>query len=270
MPVTFTQKDVATSCGPQSSCSGGTVGTNTFDHEMEDGASGGTTEVMADIAAGTSNLTLFFQSTALNQLTWDSGTWTVRLNVTTGDKNLSLEGIWICREASDCTTVATIGSDTSMSTTLNAGTYSWDISGVATDDTDGGSETDTVYIAMEVANGHMNSRTLGITPDRDVDSPIAKKTTAAATGQIGSGFGTGAVAVKELSGTATYASDGTAAENATVHVVDTNNNETLAEESTNASGDWNTTVGLNREVHVTIQHDDGTDQYNDDSYPYVS
>lgn len=270
MPLTFTQKDVATSCGPQPSCSGGAVGTNTIDREMEDGATGGSTEVTADIGGSTSNLTLFFQSTALNELVWESGTWTVRLNVTTGNMDLSLEGIWICREDSSCSTVATIGSDTSMSTQLDAGTYSWNISGVATDDTDGGSETDTVYIAMEVANSHMNARTLGITPDQTIDSPIESSATASATAQSGTGTGTSAAGLKEIAGTATYAADGTNAENATILVTDVANEDPVAETTVAADGTFSTTVPANAEVHVAIQHDDGTDQFNDESYPYVS
>ena len=74
-----------------------------------------------------------------------------------------------------------------------------------------------------------------------------------------------------VAGTVTYASDGTDVENATVHIVDTNTGEGLEMLSTDATGDYSTTVPGNHEVHVVARHEDADgNQYNAPSHHSIN
>lgn len=180
MAIDWVQEDTAATCGAISACSGQTVpGSATTDHSMAEGATAGNTEVLLDIPAGTNDIRAFFQSDQVGELTWEAGTWTVDINISTAANNLFITGVWICRVDDTCTSVATVASDTTFNRDISAaGTQTFSLSGVATDDTDGGAETDSAYVILRVQNDHsMTSRTLGITPNETISAPIESTVT---------------------------------------------------------------------------------------------
>lgn len=170
MSTTLTQTDNAADCGAMAACSGGTLGVATPTNEMDENGTAGTTEVTPEISSQTTEIAWFNQTNGgVGIDSWSSGTYTININVTTGDTDISLEGIYICRIDSSCNNLATVGSDTSMSQTMSAGTYSHDISGSSQST----SLTDDLYVIYEFSNinEHMSS-SIGITPDQDIVAPF--------------------------------------------------------------------------------------------------
>ena len=107
-------------------------------------------------------------------VTWDAGNWTIRLNVTTANMNLTWETAYICRVDSACANQATIGSATALAISLGTtGVKSTTISGAAQTPTAG----DDVVIVLGFANSAMTAQTFQATPDQLISSPF----TAAAT-----------------------------------------------------------------------------------------
>lgn len=185
MPITYTQTDALTDCSDFSACATGTVGSTTLESEIIEGGTAGTTEQSTDIPASSSRLISFFQTSGgVSSTSWDSGNYTVRWNVTTSQNNTSITGVWICRIDSSCSNLASVGSDTSLSIDISGGgIFSTTVSGTS----QSASSTDDLYIITEITNSHsMTSRSVGITPDQNIDTPISKSVsevgTASATG----------------------------------------------------------------------------------------
>lgn len=169
MPITYTQTDTAADCGAQAACSGGTLGTQTASTTCTEGGTGGSTEQTIEIGAGSTSICHFTQTTGgVGSATWESGTYTCGLNITTGHSDLSITNIYICRLDSSCNNLATVGSQ-SVSQTLTAGTYTFDVTGSE----QSANDTDDLYVVYEFTNGHSHStRTAGITPNQDIATPI--------------------------------------------------------------------------------------------------
>ena len=99
----------------------------------------------------------------------DAGTWTVRLNVTTANMNLTLNEIHICHLRSG-SSIATIGSVTGLSTSLGS-------TGVITQNVTGSAvtivtATDNVSILVSYTNGAMSTQQGFYTVDQNIDSPF--------------------------------------------------------------------------------------------------
>jgi len=117
----FQQTDNVSDCGTAAFCSGGTTaGTSTAELE-ENGTIGTTTLTPGSIPASSSRISIFLQSIAgqPNTTIWHDGDWVVRINVTTGDMDLRLDEVHICRiDGTGCTNIATVGSATGLDITL--------------------------------------------------------------------------------------------------------------------------------------------------------
>lgn len=102
-------------------------------------------------------------------MTWSAGTWTVRLNVTTANMNLTWTDVYICRTSSGCFNSATIGSATGLAKSLGStGVLSQAVTGAAQTPSAG----DKVMIAFVFSNAAMSTQTFNYTPNQLIDSPF--------------------------------------------------------------------------------------------------
>ena len=106
-------------------------------------------------------------------VSWDAGTWTVRMNVTTANMNIDLTEIHICRHNSACVTQESIGSATGL--TIDCGT-----TGVKSQTVTGSAVTpvagDVVIVVFVFTNAAMTIQSIGVTPDQNIDSPFTAPT----------------------------------------------------------------------------------------------
>lgn len=102
---------------------------------------------------------------------WDAGDWTVRLNVTTTNMNMTITSCAVCRLNSSDVNQATIGETTGLSISLGS-------SGVKTITVAGSAQTpsvgDKVVILFGGDNSSMSAQAGAgvITPDQNIDSPF--------------------------------------------------------------------------------------------------
>lgn len=179
MAITYTQTDTTTDCEDQTACATGTVGSTTLTTELIEGASGGTTEQSADIPSDSSRLVVFMQTSGgVGATTWESGTYVPRWNVTTSQMDTAITGVWICRMDSTCTNQATVASNTSLNKDISGGgVFSENLTGTS----QSASETDDIFCITEITNSNTHSsRSVGITPDQNFDTPIVINSTVAA------------------------------------------------------------------------------------------
>lgn len=169
MAVSYHQTGNAAGCGSIAACSGATVcGSPVPRTAAFGGSSGGALSTGgADWDAGVTRAFWFVEIIPDANTNWAAGTWTVRLNVTTAVA-ATLTAIYICRISSVCANLATIGSATGLSISLNA-------TGVKTQTVSGAAQTpgagDHVYIVFVGSSAAMNA-VVGITSDQDIDSPF--------------------------------------------------------------------------------------------------
>lgn len=172
MAMTFTQTDSATglcgnctgSIGGRRAASGETVGSTPVSVSVP-GSSTGRLEFICIIPSGTSG---------------DSGSWTIRLNVTTANMNLTLSGINtgsgnVVRVNSSCVDQQDIVSTSSAWDNTNIGT-----TGVKTITVSCSATTvsagDKVKICIDITNSAMTSQAFSFTPDQNIDSPFTAST----------------------------------------------------------------------------------------------
>jgi len=74
--------------------------------------------------------------------------------------------------------------------------------------------------------------------------------------------------VTTLSGTAVQGGSGVSG--AKVYVIDASDNSIITTTTTDTNGDWSADVSPGITVHVAAEYDDGTDQYNVKSYPFIN
>jgi hypothetical protein len=140
---------------------------------MSDGGTAGVTEVTMTHAANTADRMGVAIQSAPNEpglTNWASGTWTVRLNVTTANTNITLQEVYISRVNSGGVHQETLGSTLAIGTALSAGVKSVNVTGSAATSP---AATDEIYIEMvfDFGGSHGNE-SVGITFDQNVDSPL--------------------------------------------------------------------------------------------------
>lgn len=120
--------------------------------------------------SGTHNAKIGFEWTPDSGTTWGAGTWTIRLNVTTGNNNLQIQNIYVCRVNSSGVNQATIGSLTSQNVTASAGVKTFNVTGAAQTPSAG----DQVRIVLTVQNssGVMN-QSFSWTANQVIDTPFS-------------------------------------------------------------------------------------------------
>jgi hypothetical protein len=157
MASNYTETD-----GTGTPCSIGDV-----DRVMADGGTAGSSEFTFDIGSGAGQKAVTFQDTPGASVTWASGNWTIRINVTTAAKNSTWNDVRVRRYNSSCVfqedlVVAALTVDTSttgVKSTVQSGSAATPSAG-------------DILVVRCLFNSTSHSETLGITPSEDIDSPF--------------------------------------------------------------------------------------------------
>ena len=109
---------------------------STSTHTEEGGTAGTTTARSTLIHGGRVYSTIWMSGLPGSGLTYNSGTWTVRLNITGiqggfGFGALTLEDVYICHLNGSCVNQGSIGSNTGIGTALSVGTLTATVTGGA-------------------------------------------------------------------------------------------------------------------------------------------
>lgn len=173
-PELLQQKDTTANCSTVAAfCSGRSVtGGTAVSRDAEDGATAGSSEATITLSGGeTTVVGMQLVSDALGVTLWEGGNYTVRVNVTTSDMNITLEEVHLCRVNSSCTNQEDLGGSTGLA--IDCGT-----TGVKTITVEGAltstaSATDHLAVVLVFTNSFsMSSKSIGITPNQIIDTPI--------------------------------------------------------------------------------------------------
>lgn len=170
--VILVQEDTAPTCTAAQGCSGLTDTQGPIEEFAQSAGTAGVTENASGNFPNSSALirrTAYFDCLTNTAWTTGAGTWTMRINHTTGDADVFLQEIWICRFNSACANQETIGSLTSINQATNvAQPVSHSVSGSAVTLASG----DRVFIILGYDNtaAHGN-HAIGITPNQNIDTP---------------------------------------------------------------------------------------------------
>lgn len=156
---------------PNGGCTGSSL--TSQNHSSVTAESGGTlgSTPFGLFTAGSETLVVsgIFKCTVNSGVSWNAGTWTWRLNVTSSNMFITLERVYICRVNSSDTNQATIGSATGLGLSLGStGVLSGNITGSAQTPSAG----DYVGIFFVVSNSNMNNQQISYTPDQVINSPF--------------------------------------------------------------------------------------------------
>jgi len=172
--ILYNQTDAASGCGIRTACgSGAPLGT--MNSELDPTAGLGSSEQTQAIATGLGNRTIFsYESqnspTSPNVTTWQAGNYVVRINVTTGQMDIRLREVNVCKMSSACGTFVTVIRETGLDIQMTGGVITRTLTRVGNQTF---LATDRLIISLVVNNvSSMFSRTLGITPDQVIDTPI--------------------------------------------------------------------------------------------------
>jgi hypothetical protein len=124
VPLSFQQTDtdrIQTEPPLNSNCSGWQRGDDTIQKTATVGGTAGTSTYTLSMDNNNTKWLFFSKLTIPSGTNWNAGTWTVRLQVgSTGNNNVVLSRVYICRINSSNVSQATIGSNLSVDTTVTA------------------------------------------------------------------------------------------------------------------------------------------------------
>jgi hypothetical protein len=190
MAISYTQTDDTGSFGCIASellgCSGLSGASDLQSTDLRACTVGGTPGVGASfINIGSSQTNVVekaFACDVASGVSWDAGTWTIRLNITASNMNLTWSQVYVCRINSTCVNQETIGSNTAVNISLSTtGVKSTTVSGSAVTPSAG----DKVLIVLAFTNGAMSSQSAQYTPDQDIDSPFTASSDVSITSGLG-------------------------------------------------------------------------------------
>lgn len=170
--IPYVQTNTVMACSVAAFCSGLTANSGSVARQAQAGVSAGSTEGTFTVDASASNLrAIYFELVVASEVYWDGGDWVIRFNVTTGAANVTWASCFICRVDSGCTSQATIASKTSIGADLSTtGVKSTTVTGGATQAPSAG---DKIIVVCSISNGNACTRTLGITPNQNIDAPFS-------------------------------------------------------------------------------------------------
>ena len=175
MAMTFTQINTNGACSADSYCTGligSMFGTRILATAASGGSSGGT-ESVRTLEPGTDQFGGFIEITPDAGVTWDAGTWTIRLNVTTSNMNHTWASVHICRVNSSCVNQESLGSASSLGISLGTtGIKSANVTGSAATPGAG----DKILIVLGFSTSSMNEQISDYTMNQNIDSPFTAVT----------------------------------------------------------------------------------------------
>ena len=134
MAQTYQVDDTVTVCAVNVYCSGRSLtGKTPVIVEAEVGGAGTSTTSSPTIAAGETNVVAVnIELVVPAGATWGSGTWTIKINITTANSSVTWTEVYVCRVSSGCVSQASIGSATGLGISLGTtGVKSANVAGAA-------------------------------------------------------------------------------------------------------------------------------------------
>ena len=167
MSKTWQQEDTAAALSDQIACSGATLAKTPQSCLAVDGGTAGTTEETIAIPFGTNGVAGYMTELDPGEDP-PAGTWTARLDVTTGSSDYTLQEVHLCWW--NTSTFVSLGSTATIGTTMNAGIYSTNITGSSPISYAAGHRAYLVWV-FDVAGCH-GDISLGVTPSQLITTPI--------------------------------------------------------------------------------------------------
>jgi hypothetical protein len=175
MAISLQQTDAAAIDGAMAACSGRSAAQTTDNKQATQNGTAGTTSPTITLAANSSNVRGVHFESANNEpnlTSWPAGNWTVRINVTSPNTNITWTECYICRVNSSGVSQATVGSLTGQSLSLVSGVASMTISGSAQT----ANATDRVYILCVFSNSTGVQQSFNYKPNQLIDTPLTAAT----------------------------------------------------------------------------------------------
>lgn len=165
----YVETDTAQVCSLAQYCSG-LGGTVEAGRQAEVGVSAGSSEQTFSVAASaTDDGEWSWEIILAASTTSDADTATIPINFTTGDMDVTLESVHICRVNSSCANQETIGSSSGLGLSTTAGVQSPTVSCSAV--TFAAGDKPIIILGFSEAAGH-SAGTIGITPDQTMTLPF--------------------------------------------------------------------------------------------------
>jgi len=176
MATDFQQTDTAAFCLYATSCYGGTIGETRPSLKAIEGGTPGTDTQIAEpgIPNGSTEwATIFFEIIPGADFTqWAAGTYTVPLNVTRGNANISWEHTYICRLDLNCANLGLIGSLSDQEISLaTEEVFDMDVSGALVASP---ASTDRIYIILVLKNVAEDAQEIEFTSDQIIATPLSE------------------------------------------------------------------------------------------------
>ena len=172
MARTYQQTGSVASIDASSYCGGGADNNsaNMLRAASSGGAAASTGQTVSLSSGGTTaELGVWWDVAVSTGTSWDAGDWVVRYNITTGNMDVDLQEVYICRVNASSVSQATIGSTTGLALGTTAGVLSVTITGAAQTP----SADDNVRITSVWSNNSsMTADSIIILADQLIDSPF--------------------------------------------------------------------------------------------------
>lgn len=162
MPIIYRQTDTANTCDTDG------YGSSAVYRKMLEGGTAGSSAVTLNVGSGQSPHTISFNCIPGAGVTWSSGTLVVRINLTTAEKNASIQQIRVRRGNSSCAhqeDLATTSPGTLLDTT-GVKTINVTISQATSP-----ASTDNLVVYVQCTSSS-HSASIGITPSENIDTPF--------------------------------------------------------------------------------------------------
>jgi hypothetical protein len=176
MPITLTQTDTAGAFAVGTYCGSarGTFTTPAQKLATSGGTAGTGTNSVTHAAAANNQYAWTFTSAAgePNNTSWESGNWTVRIEITTANANFSAWDALCCRVDSGGTSQGTVFTNTAgvgdISTT---GVKSVTVAGAAQA---GASATDRILVEIGINSTSSMTQSCSFKPSQNIDTPVTQ------------------------------------------------------------------------------------------------
>lgn len=170
MAITLTQTDTAATCSNPTACAVNKEATISVKQATAGGTAGTTAVSVTRGTNATDREIIFFQSAAgePNSTSWESGTWTVRIEITTSNMNVTSWSTGACALDTACSANLQVFGN-------GPATGDFTTTGVKTSSRSGNAITagpsDTIVVVIAAGGGTMGD-TFGYKPSQNIDTPV--------------------------------------------------------------------------------------------------
>lgn len=174
----FRQTQAAATLGTIQACAASALSSTPYARLCVEGGVAGVTGLTPSVRG--QRAAIMFEM-APGQVGWSAGTWTVPINITGANSNVTLKAVYVCRRTSGGSAVGTVGSNTGLSTALSStGVISPTVTGVLST----GAASDVVYIVVEFTTPGTN-QTFTFLPNQTILTPILEPASFSGSGRAG-------------------------------------------------------------------------------------